>query len=221
MQGEADGNVTPSVPRAILRGLPGDARNRMSVFFRAFTALPIVIIMYLISGAISYPSGTHDGSVTYSTAGAGGILLVATLLMILFRQKYPRWWFDWHLALYRFTNRVSAYIILMRDEYPSTDEEQAVHLDIAYPYENGVLTLNRWLPIVKWLLAFPHYFVLIGLGIAAFVVVVICWFAILFTGTMPRGLFDFLVGVQRWSNRVTAYAILLVTDQYPPFRLDP
>jgi hypothetical protein len=195
-------------------------RNRLTVFFRAFTVIPIAIILVLISGAEYTSSGNGSNTTSYAV-GAGGILLAATALMIIFRQKYPRWWFDWHLGLYRFSNRVSAYILLLRDEYPSTDEEQAVHLDIAYPYENGVLTVNRWMPLIKWLLAFPHYFILIFLGIAAFVVVIICWFAILITGTMPRGLFDFLVGVQRWSNRVTAYAILLTTDQYPPFRLDP
>ena len=89
------------------------------------------------------------------------------------------------------------------------------------PYPDAERDLNRWLPLVKWLLAIPHFIVLVFLWIAAFFVVVVAWFAILFTGRYPRGLFDFVVGVGRWTNRVTAYAIVLVTDEYPPFRLAP
>jgi hypothetical protein len=139
-------------------------------------------------------------------------------LLILFRQKYPRWWFDWNLQLLRFSHRVAVYVALLRDEYPSTDEEQAVHLDLQYP--DAQAGLNRWLPLVKWFLAIPHYIVLLFLAIAAFVVVVIAWFAILFTGRYPRGLFDFVVGVTRWTLRVEAYALVLTTDRYPPFSLD-
>lgn len=136
--------------------------------------------------------------------------------MILFRQKYPRWWFDWNINVLRFSNRVTAYLALLDDRYPSTDEEQSVHLNFAYP---DARQLNRWLPLIKWLLAVPHYVVLFFLGIAAVVVVIVAWFAILFTGTYPRNLFDFVVGVLRWGNRVTGYAFALVTDQYPPFTL--
>jgi asparagine N-glycosylation enzyme membrane subunit Stt3 len=155
------------------------------------------------------------GAGSYSAAAAG-FVVAPTLLMLLFRQKYPRWWFDWNVALAAFSYRCSAYFLLLRDEYPSTDEEQAVHLQIVYP---NAMELNRWLPLVKWLLAIPHYIVLVVLGVAALVCVVIAWFAILFTGTYPRGLFVFVVGVLRWSLRVRAYAFLLVTDQYPPFQL--
>jgi hypothetical protein len=137
--------------------------------------------------------------------------------MILFRQKYPRWWFDWNLELQRFTNRVVVYLALMDDEYPSTDDHQAVHLDYRYP--DASRELNRWLPLVKWLLAIPHLIVLLFLWAAAVVVVIIAWFAILFTGRYPRGMFDFVEGVLRWSQRVIAYAFLLVTDVYPPFSL--
>ncbi|GGM72896.1 hypothetical protein GCM10012275_49410 [Longimycelium tulufanense] len=150
-------------------------------------------------------------------AGAGGLLFFGPLLMILFRQKYPRWWFDWNLNLFRFQNRVSVYLALLRDEYPSTDEEQAVHLDIDYP--DVPRDLNRWLPLVKWLLAIPHYILLFFLNIALVIAAIIAWFAILFTGRYPSGLFGFVVGVLRWNNRVTAYAFLLFTDRYPPFRL--
>jgi hypothetical protein len=139
--------------------------------------------------------------------------------MILFRQKYPRWWYDWNLEVLRFENRIAAYLALMNDRYPSTDEHQSVHLDFAYP--DAQHDLNRWLPLVKWLLAIPHYIVLFFLWLAALVCIVIAWFAILFTGRYPRGLFEFVDGVLRWGNRVVAYAFILVTDEYPPFRLSP
>ena len=146
-----------------------------------------------------------------------GLLFIPILLMLLFRRKYPRWWFDWNLELLRFSSRVSAYFWLLRDEYPSTDEEQAVHLDLDYP--DAQQDLNRWLPIVKWFLVIPHYIILIPLSIVALFCIIGAWFAILFTGRYPRDLFNLVVGVSRWWLRVVAYAFILVTDQYPPFRL--
>lgn len=193
---------------------PDRALNRATTFFRIFTVIPIAIVLETVSGGTwqwTYPNGT-----TAVVASAGGLLFFAPLLMILFRQKYPRWWFDWNLELQRFGNRVWAYLALMDDRYPATDDQQSVHLDYSYP---DATQLNRWLPLVKWFLAIPHFFVLIFLNIAAFVVVVIAWFAILFTGTYPRGMFDFVEGVIRWNNRVIGYAVTLVTDEYPPFRL--
>ena len=190
--------------------------NRLTTFFRIFTVIPIAIVLVAVSGGSSYSWAARDETYAFS-AGAGGILVFAPLLLIVFRQKYPRWWFDWNLNLARFENRVFSYLLLLRDEYPSTDEEQAVQLEFRYPDARN--DLNRWLPLVKWLLAIPHYVVLFFLGIAAFVCVVISWFAILFTGRYPRGLFDFVVGVMRWGNRVQGYALVLITDRYPPFRL--
>ncbi|MGH3798339.1 MAG: DUF4389 domain-containing protein [Pseudonocardiaceae bacterium] len=193
---------------------PDHPLNRLTTFFRLILMIPIGIVLGLVSGqATTIPMGpTRVVLIT-----AGGLLFLPVLLLILFRRKYPRWWFDWNLELLRFSNRVSTYFALLRDEYPSTDEQQAVHLDIRYP--DAERELNRWLPLVKWLLAIPHYIVLFVLGIVTFFVVIISWFAILFTGRYPRALFDFVVGVLRWQNRVTAYAILLATDTYPPFRL--
>ena len=188
--------------------------NRLTTFFRLFTIIPIAIIIGLISSGFSWTD--HTGGCNWEYA-AGGLVFLPIVLMLLFRQKYPRWWFDWNLALTRFCARVSAYFVLLRDEYPSTDEEQSVHIDITYP--DAKVELNRWLPLVKWLLAIPHYIILWFLWIAAIVCVVIAWFAILFTGRYPRGLFDFVVGVFRWSLRVEAYALLLTTDRYPPFSL--
>ena len=136
--------------------------------------------------------------------------------MLLFRRKYPGWWFDWNLELTRFTTRISAYLLLLDDRYPSTDDHQSVHLDLERPDGNA---LSRWLPLVKWLLAIPHYIVLFALSIGAFFVVIYAWFAILFTGRYPRWAFDYNVGVMRWALRVEAYALLLTTDRYPPFSL--
>jgi Domain of unknown function (DUF4389) len=200
---------------------PDRPLNRLTTFFRAFTIIPIAIVLGTVSGAQtwSYDANSATDTTTTLVVGAGGILIAGPLLMILFRQKYPRWWFDWNLELTRFSSRVGLYGALLDDCYPSTDESQSLRLDMAYP--DARTELNRWLPLAKWLLAIPHYIVLTFLVIAAFVCIVIAWFAILFTGRYPRGLFEFVVGVGRWSTRVTAYAFLLVTDRYPPFSLNP
>jgi hypothetical protein len=193
---------------------PDRPLNRLTTFFRLILVIPIGIVLVLVSGQTA-TIPMESAQVVFITAG--GLLFLPVLLLVLFRRKYPRWWFDWNLELLRFSNRVGTYIALLRDEYPSTDEQQAVHLDIQYP--DAERELNRWLPLVKWLLAIPHYIVLFILSIVTFFVIIISWFAILFTGRYPHALFDFVVGFFRWQNRVTAYAILLITDTYPPFRL--
>jgi hypothetical protein len=193
---------------------PDRELNRLTTFFRLIVAIPIVIVLGAIGGHESYASGDNDWTVA---AGTGGLLFFAPLLMILFRQKYPRWWFDWNLQLLRFSNRVCVYVALMDDAYPSTDEEQSVVLE--FPYPDAKDGLNRWLPLVKWLLAIPHYVILFFLTLAAIVAVIVAWFAILFTGRYPRGIFDFVEGVIRWWNRVVGYAFILITDEYPPFSL--
>jgi hypothetical protein len=199
---------------------PDRQLDRLTTFFRLIVAIPILIILGAVSGD-SWSFDWDDGNREWSTtaAGTGGILFFATAAMIVVRQKYPRWWFDWHLELQRFTNRVVVYLALMDDQYPSTDEHQSVRLDYVYP--DVPRDLVRWMPLVKWLLAIPHWFLLFFLNIAAIVAVVIAWFAILITGRYPRGLFDFVEGVMRWDNRVIGYALTLVTDEYPPFRLEP
>jgi hypothetical protein len=197
---------------------PDRELNRLMTAFRIFVAIPILIVLAAVSnGGAGWGWGDWEGGGI--AAGAGGVLFLPALLMIVFREKYPRWWFDWNLELMRFENRVVVYLALMDDRYPSTDERQAVTLE--FPYPDAKQELSRWLPLVKWFLAIPHYIVLLFLGIAAFVAVVIAWFAILFTGRYPRGLFDFVLGVMRWGNRVQAYAFVLVTDRYPPFQLNP
>lgn len=185
--------------------------NRVTTFFRLVTVVPIAIVLALVSG----PAGRSDAS--HFAWGAGGLVVLPTALLLLFQQKYPRWWFDWNVALTGFTTRVAAYLALLRDEYPSVDEEQAVHL--AIPYPDAANDLHRWLALVKWFLAIPHYIVLAFLGIAAVCCVIFAWFAILVAGRYPRSLFEFVVGVLRWSLRVGTYAFLLTTDRYPPFSL--
>jgi Domain of unknown function (DUF4389) len=191
--------------------------NRLTTAFRPFVAIPIVIVLANIGGQWA----EWAGETRYLTVGGtfGGILFLPPLLMIVFRRKYPRWWFDFNLELQRFTNRVGAYLALMHDRYPSTDEKQYVTLEIPYP--DAARDLNRWLPLVKWLLAIPHYVVLLFLWLAALLFAIAAWFAILFTGRFPRGMFDFIESVLRWTNRVEAYVLLLATDRYPPFRLSP
>ncbi len=205
--------VSTAYPVRLSIDYPDRDLNRLTTFFRIFTVIPIAIIIGLLSSANSGWDG--DGGGTYRYAAAG-LVFVPLVLMLLFRQKYPKWWFDWNVALTKFSARVGAYIDLLTDEYPSTDEDQTVHIEIPFP---DATQLNRWLPLVKWLLAIPHYIFLFFLWIAAVVCVVIAWFAILFTGRYPRGLFDFVVGVYRWSLRVVAYSFLLTTDLYPPFAL--
>ncbi len=201
--------------------------DRLTSFFRPLWIIPIVIIIGLISGA----GRTVTETVTVNQAGevlnrasesSGGLIVglaAATALMIIFRQVYPRWWFDFALELTRFGARVAAYAALLTDKYPSTVDPQSVHLEVDYP--DAKTGLNRWYPLFKWFLAIPHYIVLAFLLVAAMFAVLFAWFAVLFTGKYPKGLFDFVVGVGRWNLRVAAYVTLLVTDRYPPFSLQP
>ena len=214
-----DGDITAGTyPVQFSVDYPDRSLNRVTTLLRIFVAIPIFIVLGAVSGS-TWQWSTPESTEVVVVAGAGGLLFFAPLLLILFRQKYPRWWFDWNRELQRFSNRVGVYVALMDDRYPSTDEEQSVHLD--YPYPDAERDLNRWLPLVKWLLAIPHYVVLFFLWIATVLVLIVAWFAILFTGRYPRALFDFVEGVIRWHNRVVAYALVLVTDRYPPFRLAP
>jgi len=195
-----------SYPVTLRIDYPDHELNKLTTFFRPFVAIPIAIILCLVSG----PSNSI-------TVSGGGILFFATVLTLLFQHKYPRWWFDWNLSLVKFSARVGTYLCLLRDEYPSIEEEQAVHIDIQYP---DAAKLSQGMPLIKWFLAIPHYIVLSFLWTAAIFCIIIAWFAILFTGKYPRGLFNFIVGVFRWHLRAASYAFLLVTDEYPPFSLN-
>jgi hypothetical protein len=205
--------VGPAYPVQFAVDYPDHSLNRLTSVFRIVAALPILLVLVWVSGSGAiWSRGGQDVAV-----GAGGVLFFGPLLMILFRRKYPRWWFDWNVELQRFSSRVVVYLALMDDRYPSTDEQQSVHLDYVYP--EVARDLNRWAPLVKWLLVIPHLVVLLFLWIAAIAVVIAAWFAILFTGRYPRRMFDFVEGVIRWDQRVIAYALVLTTDRYPPFSL--
>jgi len=174
-----------------------ETSDKSTAFIRLILVIPVLIVLGMLSSI--------------------GALLFPVLLLILFKQKYPKWWFDWNVALTNFSLRVIAYGLLMRDEYPSSDEDQAVHVDIPYP--DVEKDLDKWKPLYKWFLAIPHIIILCFLEIGVVLCSVFVWFAILFTGRYPKGVFDFVEGVLRWFLRVAAYAILLTTDEYPPFRL--
>jgi len=199
-----------------------EALDRLSTFLRPFLAIPILVLLALITGGSETVTQTVNqaGDIVSTsrdaTSGIAAGLAAATALMIVFRQAYPRWWFDFQLELARFSARVGSYLALLTDRYPSTVEAQSGHLDVDYP---DAAALNRWLPLVKWFLAIPHYVVLVVLTALAILAVLAAWVAILFTGRYPRALFDYVVGVGRWWLRVSAYAFLLVTDAYPPFAL--
>ena len=208
--------MSQSFPVRFAVDYPDRDLNRLTTALRIFTVIPIAIVLGTIGGySTSWVNGTGD--TTTIAVGGTGLLFIPPLLMIVFRRKYPRWWFDWNLQLLRFGNRVGVYLALMDDRYPSTDEKQSVHLD--FPYPDARAELNRWLPIVKWLLAIPHYVALFFLYLGALFAAIGAWFAILFTRRYPRGIFDYIEGVIRWHNRVVGYALILVTDEYPPFRL--
>jgi len=197
-----------------------DSLNRVTTAFRIILVVPIMIVLSIVTNTSSTTVQTRDGTwVTFTGSTILGALFSATVLMLLFRKRYPKWWYDFGLELTRFSTRVSAYMALLTDAYPSTVDTQAVHLDIDYP-EDVERDLSRGLPLVKWFLAIPHYIVLSFLTIGAFFVIIIAWFAIIFTGRYPKGMFNYVVGVGRWWVRVYAYAFMLVTDRYPPFSLD-
>ena len=217
MSVESDSTVHPAYPARLDVDYP-QQHNRVTTLFRVVLIIPIAIVIGTLTAGATQTVYDQSGNVIRtSSGGISAGLFIATLLMIVSRQRYPRWWFDFALELTRFGARVCAYLVLLTDRYPSTVEEQDVHLQIDYP--DAERDLNRWLPLVKWLLVIPHVLVLIVLSIGAFFAVIIAWFAILFTGNYPRALFDYVVGVGRWGLRVQAYAVLLVTDRYPPFSL--
>ena len=175
-----------------------ESSNRLTAIFRLILVIPIVIILALIS--------------TYAEA-----LSFAIAMMLLFKEKYPKWWFEWHIGITKFTYRIAAYVLLMRDEYPSTDHDQSVRIDVPYPEVKN--DLKRWMPLVKLILVIPHIIALIFLFIGVVLSTIFALLAILFTGKYPKSIFNFVEGFLRWTLRVSAFALLLTTDEYPPFRL--
>jgi len=208
--------ISPTPPATLDVAYPDRPLNRLTSALRIFTIIPIAIVLGSISGGSL--SWRNAGDTTTIAINGTGLLVLPPLLMLVFRRKYPRWWFDFNRELVRFGARVAVYAALLTDRYPATDDPQDVALELPEP---DAAALNRWLPLVKWLLAIPHYVVLAFLYLGAVLAVIAAWFAILFTGRYPRGLFDYVVGVGRWHLRVLAYAFVLTTDDYPPFRLRP
>ena len=173
--------------------------SRWMIFVKWLLAIPHYIIIYALDIIFR-------------------ILTLIAFFAILFTRQYPESLFKFNVGIRRWEANVGAYVSLMRDEYPpfSFDPGQyAVAFDVQYPQE-----LSRWAPLYKWLLAIPHYIVLIFLGIAAAVVIFVAFFIILFTAKYPESLFRFVVGVNRWVQRVNAY-VLLMRDEYPPFSMEP
>jgi amino acid permease len=211
--------MSNAYPVTLTVDYPDRVLGRATSAFRLFVIIPIAVVLGAIGGFASSSQARSGSGSTVLIVGGTGLLFLPAALMIVFRQKYPRWWFDWNLELLRLTNRVGAFFVLMDDRYPSTDEEQSVHLDLPYP--DAREGLNRWLPLVKWFLAIPHYVVLAVLYVGVLFAAIGAWFAIVLTGRYPRGLFSYIEGVMRWHNRVVGYAFVLVTDTYPPFRLRP
>ena len=206
-------SMTPAYPIEFDVDYPDRPLDRVSTLLRAVYAIPILIVLAALGG----PALGGDGGGLFFIGLASGLVVVPPLLTIVFREKYPRWWFDFNLAFLRFDNRVMSYLLLLGDEFPSTDEEQSVHLEVPYPDVRS--DLNRWMPLVKWFLAIPHYVTLLALDVGVVLATIVSWVAIVVTGRHPRRLFDFTVGVMRWHNRVVGYAFALATDSYPPFRL--
>ena len=187
--------------------------GRVSTVFRIILYIPIAIFLALVGGqAFSY--GDVGDATSTGLAGGGGIVL-AIWATVIVRQYVPRWLFDFQVALMRFQARAYGYLALLTDRFPAFEGEYPISFDVRYPDK-----LNRWkVAIWKIITSIPHIIILIFLYVAAFVVVVIAWFAILFTGRYPQGLHTFVAGVFRWSLRVQAY-IFSLTDEYPPFSLD-
>ncbi len=201
-----------NAPTRLSIDFPDRKLNRLTTFFRPILAIPILIILGSLFGA---PFFWEQGLWQWQLPAIPAFVVGPTALMILFKQKYPRWWFDWNLNMAKFSTRVFSYLALLTDVYPSTDDTQSVHLDLKYPDPSE--DLGRWMPLVKWFLAIPHYIVLVFLNIAGMMVIIMAWFAILFTGRYPRKLFSFVVELYHWNLRVIAYAFLFITDEYPGF----
>lgn len=201
------GQKDNSYPCAALSIPCPSSSDRLTAFFRIFCVVPVLILFVLLVGG-------HAGK---GVSVGGGFLFLSIMLVIVFRKKYPKIWFDWIYYLSRFSARIFSYLFLLRDEYPAIEDEQFVKLELQYP--NVATELHRGMPLVKWFLAIPHYIVLAMLLIAVICVTIIAWFSIVFTGKYPAAMHKFVVAVFRWCLRVNAYAFLLLTDKYPPFRL--
>ena len=183
-------------------------RDRKSVLLRIFLVVPMAIFI----SAFTAWSGSTEASTFLS-----GLLFLPVLLALVFRGIYPSYILDFNRSLLALSTRVTAYILLLNDKYPSIEESADVK--ITFPDDEGGAKLNRYMPLVKWLLAVPLYLVGLVYTIYGIAVLIFTWFTILFTGKMPAFSADVLLGVTKYWNRVYGYAFLLVTDEYPSFSL--
>jgi hypothetical protein len=202
----------PSYPVSFEAEYP-EQLGRLSSAFRIILYIPVAIFLALVGGqAFSY---SDFGDVTSITLAGGGGIVLAIWAAVLVRQYIPHWLFDFQVALMRFQARAYGYLALLTDRFPAFEGEYPINFEVSYPDR-----LNRWkVAIWKIITSIPHIIILIFLYVAALVVVMIAWFAILFTGRYPQGLHTFVAGVFRWSFRVQAY-IYSLTDEYPPFSFD-
>ena len=185
-----------------------DNRDRKSVLLRIFLVVPMAIFI----SAFTAWSGSTEASTFLS-----GLLFLPVLLALVFRGIYPSYILDFNRSLLALSTRVTAYILLLNDKYPSIEESEDVK--ITFPDVEGGAKLNRYMPLVKWLLAVPLYIVGVVYAFYGLAVLIFTWFTILFTGKMPAFSGEVLLGVTQYWNRVYGYAFLLVTDEYPSFSL--
>mmetsp|Transcript_12298 Transcript_12298/g.29571 ORF Transcript_12298/g.29571 Transcript_12298/m.29571 type:complete len:269 (-) Transcript_12298:213-1019(-) len=175
-----------------------DDVSRIEVLLRIFKIIPVLLF----------------------SAFVGSTLYLSTLIMVMFQLKYPRWWFDFRLEYKRYSTRIGTFVALMTDKYPSTTDEQIVHLDIDYPGQDVSQSMNRWGPLYKIILSVPHFFICFALKIGYLLALVVVWIYLLVAGgKYPKFIFDYIVSYWRWSLRYDAYTFLLVTDEYPPFSM--
>jgi hypothetical protein len=156
--------------------------------------------------------------ILYALLAVAQVITVIAWFAILFTGRYPKGMFVFVVGIYRWYYNVIAYAALLRDDYPPfslSAGQYPLTFDVEYPER-----LSRLLIFFKWLLIIPHLIVLVLLGIVYWITLVIAWFAILFTGRYPRGLFNYAVGLLRWGARINAY-YMLMRDDYPPFSLAP
>ena len=185
-------------------------RNRKTVLFRGILVVPAFVFLTSFSAA-TWSEGSDSG------IGAAGIVFLPTLLALLFRKKYPSFVLTFNHAVLELGTRVFAYLFLLNDDYPSI--ERNPNVAVIFPDIEGGAKLNRWLPLVKWFLAIPHYIVgSIYIALSVFVSV-IAWVQTSATGKYPAWAGEIVLGSFAYWNRVQGYMLLLVTDEYPTFRL--
>lgn len=187
-------------------------RNRLTVFFRFIIVIPFIFLASMLSGSSLSDSNGNDWMMS-----GGSALLFGLVIVILFSATYPVWILTFIHGLQAFEVKIGVYGLLLRDELPSLDDRP--YAQVLYPDIEGGRKINRFLPLVKWFLAIPHYIVLFFTGIGVFVVTALAWFAILFTGKYPQSFAPYVIGWLKYYNRVIGYAFALVTDEYPQFRL--